>query len=69
MSDSDKEYDDNWLDTTEVRAFAEAIEAGIDNKDKKRDRSTSIEIIATPPYERFRKKAGFLTATDVSSLA
>lgn len=48
MSDYDKEFDDNWLDTAEVRAFAEEIEAGIDNKDKKRDRSTSIEIITTP---------------------
>ncbi|TIB97656.1 hypothetical protein E3Q17_03315 [Wallemia mellicola] len=68
MSDYDKEFDDNWLDTAEVRAFAEEIEARIDNKDKKRDRSTSIEIITTPPYERFRKKAGFLAATDISEI-
>lgn len=81
---SDDDFEDTWFDSAEVDAIASAVEAGkmgsagpalkveIEN-DKKRERSSSMDIIEKPrtyrtPHQRFRKRAGFLSATDVSEL-
>ena len=87
---SDDEFENAWLDSAEVDAVALAIERGemsntrrieieMEGADgrstaKKRNRSSSVELIEKPPtknpyrtpYQRFRKHAGFLAATDVS---
>ncbi|TIA82078.1 hypothetical protein E3P99_04145, partial [Wallemia hederae] len=89
---SDDEFDNNWLDSAEVDAVALAVERGEMSKTrrieiemegvyghdttKKRDRSSSVELIEKPstnnpyrtPYQRFRQHAGFLAATDIADV-